>query len=251
MAASGKTSISSERYPWGTALALFGLGFIALFLALPFLPNIIILLPGAILLAGVVSVGLLLLKAAGLPAPWLGLRQPLDYQSSPLRRVAVAALAGTGLGLVMLILLRFLFVSLAPQLQSRFAAEAHFPAWQRLLIAFDSAVLEELIFRLFLVSLLVWLLSRWWKTANGRPGSRSLWMAAGLVAVGFGLAHLSQWAAVTALTSVVIGMVVLLNSIGGIVFGYLYFTYGIEAAMVAHFMADVVLHIVGLEFWKV
>jgi membrane protease YdiL (CAAX protease family) len=37
----------------------------------------------------------------------------------------------------------------------------------------------------------------------------------------------------------------LLNSIGGLVFGWLYWRQGLLAAMVAHFSADVVLHVIG------
>ena len=36
----------------------------------------------------------------------------------------------------------------------------------------------------------------------------------------------------------------LLNGIGGIVFGWLYWKRGLLAAMLAHFSADIVLHVV-------
>jgi membrane protease YdiL (CAAX protease family) len=39
---------------------------------------------------------------------------------------------------------------------------------------------------------------------------------------------------------------VLLNGLGGIVFGYLYWKRGLEAAMIAHFSADIVLHVLLL-----
>ena len=132
-----------------------------------------------------------------------------------------------------------------PQIQARFAAEADSPVWQRFVIAFDSAVIEELLFRLFLLSLLAWLLGRLWHDPNGLPGQGVLWAANVLVAIGFGLAHLPSWSAVVTLTSAIVITVVLLNSIGGITFGYLYFEGGLEAAMLAHFTADVVLHVLG------
>jgi membrane protease YdiL (CAAX protease family) len=31
---------------------------------------------------------------------------------------------------------------------------------------------------------------------------------------------------------------------GGIAFGWLYFKYGLESAMVAHFSADIVIHVI-------
>jgi membrane protease YdiL (CAAX protease family) len=59
------------------------------------------------------------------------------------------------------------------------------------------------------------------------------------------LVHLPGWAARTTLTVSVIVSVLALNGIGGVTFGYLYFTRGIEAAMFAHFAADIVLHVAG------
>jgi membrane protease YdiL (CAAX protease family) len=43
------------------------------------------------------------------------------------------------------------------------------------------------------------------------------------------------------LTTLVVIRTTLLNAIGGIVFGWLYQTRGLESAMIAHFSADIVL----------
>jgi hypothetical protein len=237
----------ADAYPSKTALALFGLGFIALFLALPFPPGSITLLLAAIVLAGVVASGLLLQEANGLPEPLLKWQEPSRIPRHPaMQGLAFAALIGTGLGIVMLAVIRFLLAPALPQFQVRFAAEGRLPIWQRSLIAFDSAVLEELLFRLLLLSLLAWLLSRRWKSPAGRTTMKSLWLANVLVALGFGMMHLPQWAAVTRLTPALSLIVVLLNSVGAITFGCLFFTRGIGAAMVAHLAADVILHVIGL-----
>jgi membrane protease YdiL (CAAX protease family) len=37
--------------------------------------------------------------------------------------------------------------------------------------------------------------------------------------------------------------IILLNALGGIVFGCLYWKKGLEAAIIAHFSADIVLHV--------
>jgi len=42
----------------------------------------------------------------------------------------------------------------------------------------------------------------------------------------------------------VISRAVVLNGLGGICFGWLYFTYGLESAMIAHFSADIILHVI-------
>lgn len=60
----------------------------------------------------------------------------------------------------------------------------------------------------------------------------------------FGLGHLPATALLTTITPIVIFRAILLNGIGGIVFGWLYWKKGIEAAMMAHFTTDLVLLVV-------
>ena len=64
-----------------------------------------------------------------------------------------------------------------------------------------------------------------------------------LAAVLFGLGHLPATAALLPLTPAVVARAVVLNGIAGVVFGWLYWRRGLEAAMVAHFCADLVLHV--------
>jgi membrane protease YdiL (CAAX protease family) len=37
---------------------------------------------------------------------------------------------------------------------------------------------------------------------------------------------------------------VVLNGLAGLVFGWFYWTFGLEAAMVSHFSGDIVLHVI-------
>ena len=64
-----------------------------------------------------------------------------------------------------------------------------------------------------------------------------------LAAVLFGLGHLPATATFLPLTPLVITRAILLNGIGGMIFGWLYWKRGLEAAMVSHFSADIVLHV--------
>jgi hypothetical protein len=45
--------------------------------------------------------------------------------------------------------------------------------------------------------------------------------------------------------ALVIMRAIVLNGLGGLVFGLFFWTYGLEAAMVCHFSADLALHV----FW--
>ena len=60
----------------------------------------------------------------------------------------------------------------------------------------------------------------------------------------FGLSHLPATAALTTITSLVIFRAVLLNGIAGIIFGWLFWKKGLEAAIISHFVADIVLLVI-------
>jgi membrane protease YdiL (CAAX protease family) len=79
------------------------------------------------------------------------------------------------------------------------------------------------------------------RDATPRPGA--LWSVNIAVAVAFGLAHLPATASLVAITPVVVGRAVLLNGVLGLGFGYLYWTRGLAAAMVAHLTADIALQL--------
>ena len=116
------------------------------------------------------------------------------------------------------------------------------PAWQGLLASFYGAIPEELLMRLGLMTLLVWVGARLTRTSPPRPVV--VWTAVVIAALLFGAGHLPTTAAMLTLTPLVIARALLLNGIGGIVFGWLYWKRGLLAAMLAHFSADVVLHVV-------
>lgn len=117
-------------------------------------------------------------------------------------------------------------------------------AWKGFLASFYGGIDEELLLRLFAMSLLVWLGRFISKTAEGKPTVAVLWIANILAAVLFGLGHLPATAALISLTPLVVLRAIVLNGLGGIIFGYLYFTRGLESAMISHFSTDIVLHVI-------
>ncbi len=116
------------------------------------------------------------------------------------------------------------------------------PAWQGVLASYSAGVTEEVLLRLFVMTLLAWLGRFLLRRRDERPTAAVLWSANLLAALLFGAAHLPAQAAVSALTPVVVIAVIGLNAMGGVVFGWLYATRGLESAMVAHFSADLVVH---------
>jgi membrane protease YdiL (CAAX protease family) len=129
-----------------------------------------------------------------------------------------------GLGLiagVLIIGLDYLF-SLAGSVMNVTASQFTPPAWQGLLASFYGRINEEILLRLFLMTLLVWLFFKIKKTDAGKPTKAGIWLAIILSSIIFGAGHLPTVAAITALTPILIARVIILNSIGGIIFGWLY-----------------------------
>lgn len=117
-------------------------------------------------------------------------------------------------------------------------------AWKGFLASFYGGIAEEIQLRLFVMSLLAWLGSFISKTTEGKPTSLVFWSANILAAVLFGLGHLPTTALLLPLTPLVVARAVVLNGLIGVVCGWLYWKRGLESAMVAHFSADIVLHVV-------
>ena len=82
------------------------------------------------------------------------------------------------------------------------------------------------------------------------PTSGAFWIAIVVVAVVFGLGHLPATSAVTPLTPTVVSRALVLNGIAGIAFGYLYWRHGLEAAMIGHMSAHLVMQIPGFIFLR-
>lgn len=82
------------------------------------------------------------------------------------------------------------------------------------------------------------------------PSSGAFWSAITLVAVLFGLGHLPITAVITPLTQLVVVRAIVLNGLAGIAFGYLYWRHGLEAAMLGHMSAHLVMQAPGVILLK-
>jgi hypothetical protein len=103
-------------------------------------------------------------------------------------------------------------------------------------------ITEEILLRWGLMTLLVWALWRLFQKAEGRPRPVFFVLAIVLSAVVFGIGHLPiAFMLAGGLTAPLVIYVVTSNSIFGIVAGFLYWRLGLEAAIIAHMAAHVVL----------
>lgn len=100
---------------------------------------------------------------------------------------------------------------------------------------------EELLLRWGLMTFLVWALWRLLQKARGPATSFNYWAAILVSAVLFGAGHLPAVSRIVHAVSASVVLYILIgNAVGGLVWGWLYWKRGIEAAMVSHMAAHVV-----------
>jgi membrane protease YdiL (CAAX protease family) len=195
-----------------------------------------------VLVAAATALGLWLGPRVGLGAPLV--RDLLERERTAGRRlralVAPSVALGVAVGLVIVLLDLLVFTPALPPAATG-AEQAQPPVWQGLLASLYGGITEELLLRLGVMTLLVWVGAR--ATRARVPGRAVMWAAITVTALLFGLGHLPATAVVWPLTPLVVARALLLNALGGLVFGWLYWRRGLLAAMVAHAGADLVLHV--------
>jgi hypothetical protein len=140
-----------------------------------------------------------------------------------------------GVGAAATLILFLLDRLMQPALPEALRAANTEPSWLNLLTAmFYGGITEEILMRWGLMSLLVWIAWKGLKQGITLPSEGIYQGAIVLAALVFGLLHLPATAAIVPLTPVVIIRALLLNGIAGIAFGWLFWQYSLEAAMLAH-----------------
>ena len=208
-----------------------------------FTPKIIILSinQNIVLLSLAIFFGLLLSKPVGFGLPILqGLFEGKN-QTENLKSILKPSVGLGILGGISIILLSIPFGSLSIDFLQ---AEMSVAAWKALLASFYGGIAEEIYFRLFLLTLFVWISYKIRRTKDGRPANAGIWLSIIVSSVIFGLGHLGITGAMTSITQTIILRAVLLNGVVSVIFGWLYWKKGLESAMIAHFSTDIVLHVI-------
>jgi hypothetical protein len=169
-------------------------------------------------------------------------RRPMSFAVK--RPLAIACIAGVLTGAVVLVLDK-VSRPFMPAMTLPAPASAGIDLWKRLLASFYGGITEELIARLFLMTLIVWLIGKIAFKRRRQPSKPAIWIGILGAAILFGLGHLPATAAVWPLTPLVVARTVLLNALAGTAFGFIYWGWGLELAMCAHFCADIVVHVIG------
>jgi membrane protease YdiL (CAAX protease family) len=202
------------------------------------------LVQNGVVLTAAIFIGMILSERIGLRLPliraWATGEPPANLKAI----VRPGLLAGTAVGVVLVTIEALFFLQRLP---AAMLPLFEIPLWKRLLAGvLYGGFTEEIVMRLFLLSLVAWLLGKWSKTAEGMPTPGAFRAAIILVAVLFGLGHLPATSAMTPLTPVLIVRALVLNGIAGVVLGYLYWKKGLEAAMLGHMSAHLVMQVPGV-----
>lgn len=206
------------------------------------------LLQNSVLMGIIIAVGLLLTAKLGLPGTpliddWLsgkGIGERLRSIIQP------ALMTGFGVGCAVLLLFYLLLQKELPQLPLGKAASME--VWKRLLICFYGGITEEILMRIFLFSLLAWIFSKVWRSSDGTLAPQALWVATIILALLFGLGHLASVIPLMPITFNIVLGALLLNGIASVAFTSIYLRRGLEASILAHFTADLVIWVLGPSF---
>jgi membrane protease YdiL (CAAX protease family) len=240
------TALPSRRF----GLLLWAAGFVgAVVLTIAALPILLaqIALPAPlwlILLASFAQSALLLGLAvwAGVAlAPSVGLHAPVFAAAASGRPLSPALkpqllpglIAGVIGGLLLFAVVRHMPAALS-EAQARFTI----PLAARVLYG---GITEELLLRWGFMTALVWLTWRFLQHRRGAVRAGFVWLAIAISAIVFGAGHLPvAYALVGSMDAQTVVFVISANTAFGLLFGYLYWRYHLESAMIAHALSHVV-----------
>lgn len=268
----------SRRYPWKTFWILTLAGTLAGPLVIPYFlglqaaaPNppqdlpqslgtlVLLVLGRNFLLLGIAAgLGLLVARKIGLGAPYLesrfdGAPPPAEPLSSIVRPAVfwatVTALIAFAVDALFLYGLGVDFP--APEIHARIDV----PWWRSGLASFWAPFAEEIFDRLFLLSLIAWLGMKLFRVrGEGRGRTVALWVANLGTSVFFGWYHIgNEELFAEVVPAIVAARTVLIITPVGLAFGWLYWKRGLEAAILSHFVIDVIVHVIRpiVEGWFV
>lgn len=187
----------------------------------------------AALVALAVWSGVALAARTGLRAPMIDAAIAGELAERALRRQCLPGIVGGLLGGVLLV-----FLARYAPAALREVREIELPLVARLLYG---GITEELIVRWGLMSALLWLAVRI-THGEGPPATWAAWLAIVSSALLFGAGHLpAAHAMLGNLTAPVVGYLIAANASFGLIAGWLFWRFGLEAAIMAHMTAHLVM----------
>jgi membrane protease YdiL (CAAX protease family) len=253
------TQESRKKFSWKEYIILAAAGLFGVIVSLPTMWPILeetatkANIPVQLLLGGqivqstiwmlvVVGIGLLLSTKIGLGAPLLRGYLNGDAVGKKFRSHILSSISLGVLGAMTAKALEvWFFVPRMPGFSSVISQTA---GWKGFLAALYGGITEEILSRLFLLTLLAWVLSWFSHLEDQRPSPTVMWIAIFGSAVVFGLGHLPATLVTNQFSLMILVRAIFLNGIPATIFGYLYWKRGLESSIMAHFSADLVVHVI-------
>ena len=213
--------------------------------------KIVSLIQPTVLLAAAVLIGIALAHKVGLSAPLAESLGAGGQSVAALRSQWVPGLLGGLVGMLCIVLTAAVFTPffMAETLERIREFNKLVPIPTRLLYG---GITEELLMRWGFMTLVVWLVWRVLRRGASKPATWCFVVGIIVSSLVFGFGHLPVAFLLLPESGIaVILFVIIANSAFGIVAGYLYWKYGLEAAMIAHMFGHVLMAIAsyaGLYF---
>jgi len=242
-------------FPWVSFWVLYGAGLLCGLAILPFLAGlarvrgdadmpvrrqlVLQYIQAAIVIACSVYFGLKAAAATGLARSVTeGWRDGVPALDGGALLFLFAGVLGAGL---VCVVDHVAFLRRSKELRESLAAVTNLPLPVKLLAAVYGGIAEELIMRLGLFSLFAWAIQA---MQGGETLSvASLWSVNIVISLLFVAGHLPAMAAVAPLTMQNGVRVLILNFPLSLLFGYCYYAFGLEAAMLTHMAASMTLQL--------
>lgn len=190
---------------------------------------------GAILVIIAALIGAVLAPKVGLSAPAMFAIVRGGGVLKALRPQLVPGFVGSFIGAAVILG----FYAFAPSAFNAIQPETPMPLLVRILYG---GITEEVLIRWGLMSAMVW---AGWRVLNRdlqQPSSGVMWVAIALSAFVFGVSHLpSVTPSLPEMSGYLAAYITIGNAFFGLVAGYLFWRYGLEAAIVAHVSAHVLV----------
>jgi hypothetical protein len=204
----------------------------------------VLLAPPAVLVVVLTAVGVALAQKAGLRSLIADAARGAPVRLAPAR--ATAWLASVTVVAALLVLV--VDAAIAGAFPDAFAGvppASALPLTARVGALLYGAVAEELMLRLGVMTLVVAAGRGLFPAAFARSPGVVVWPAIAMAAVLFGALHVPALAGVAPLTLPLIARTIVLNAALGLLFGFAFWRYALEYAMLSHALVHVVFGLVG------
>ncbi len=206
----------------------------------PFTIKLLTLVQPIIFLSIAVVVGTALYDKVSLTVPTISSLLKIEHPKiSFVQQIKYGVLFGLLAG-ILIVFVAFIFEMLLPEEFKVLASKVELTLLARLGYG---GIVEELLLRFGFMTFVVWVASKLTKNLNGT----TYWIGIILSTILFAIGHFPVvYASVSQPSFLLLTYILIGNSVGGLILGWLYWQKGLETAIIAHAFAHVAMVSIGL-----